>query len=47
MSEYDEQKDKQYCECKNKMRRKLEFNGVVNLCHGCHGVNDTKSNWTN
>ena len=47
MSEYDNHKDKQYCECKNKMIRKLEWQGVTKLCHGCCGVNDTKSNWTN
>ena len=30
-----------------KLKRVLEFNGIVNLCHGCYGVNQSKSNWTN
>lgn len=30
-----------------KLKRVLEFNGTVNLCHGCYGVNQSKSNWTN
>ena len=48
MSEYDEEKDKQFCvHCKAKLKRVLEFNGTVNLCHGCYGVNQSKSNWTN
>lgn len=48
MSEYDEEKDKQFCvHCGAKLKRVLEFNGTVNLCHGCHGVNQSKSNWTN
>lgn len=48
MSEYDEEKDKQVCVyCRAKLKRVLEFNGTVNLCRGCHGVNQSKSNWTN
>ena len=48
MSEYDEEKDNQFCvHCGAKLKRVLEFNGTVNLCYGCYGVNQSKSNWTN
>jgi len=46
MSEYDNQKNNQICDCGGKLHRVIQFDGAVGLCSGMYGTNSNGS-WNN